>query len=99
MTAKEAQKAAGQLTAAFGVKTKVEKTSEKHIWLVRLPFYDRKGEQFRAYLYRYTGDRDIVISDGGGVIEELRQLGTPQLRAIQQLLGSFGVKLRENLTV
>jgi hypothetical protein len=99
MTAFEAKKIAGSL-AIFAAKAKAVKAdAEGGIWRVTLPVQDHNGRDFRVYIWHPFRSKKIVLSDAGSMVLGIRELGTPQLKAIQSLLASYGLKLMEDKTV
>lgn len=77
------------------------------IFIIRLPFVLRDGEQPRAYLFQAEGKRKYTVSDGGGIINDLNAAMSvpsdderPMLHlkkdALAALGRQYGFRLMEN---
>lgn len=84
----------------FGQKTLVSKEDSKgDVWRVTLPFKSHSGESFRVYAFRRPRSKKIYLSDGRALLRTIQGCGQPHLKAIQELLGTFGLSLMEDLSV
>jgi len=103
MTATEARRVGTALSTLVAKAKVVPVTPDNSIWRVILPFQGHSGQSFHVYMYHpLTGNgtaRTIVLTDGGSMVRGIRELGTPQLKSIHDLLASYGLKLMEDMTV
>lgn len=77
------------------------------IFVVRLPFTLRDGEKSRAYVFQQDGHKKYTVSDGGGILNDLRETLAVKsddkrpilhlkMESLQALGALYGFQLMEN---
>jgi hypothetical protein len=69
------------------------------IYKVTLPFLDRKGEPFCLWTFRQPKSKKIILSDSRRITNSLGVAGATNLKAVQLLVGTYGLTLMEDKTV
>lgn len=99
MTLAEAKQVQASL-ARNGGKTKLFREDKNgDVWRVELPFTCHDGAPFRFYCFKRNRGKKIYLSDGGALLKSIHGFGQPQMHALQQLVGEYGLKMMEDFAV